>query len=74
MGTAGIRLWHYDTTGSYIFILYEDIVSVKHVRIITPAELRELDERGGERRRLADQVGPRQRPEVLRGDQGFDQL
>lgn len=42
---VGLRLWHHDATGGYIFLLYRDIVSVKRLRIITPAELRELDER-----------------------------
>jgi len=44
-GNVGIRLWHHDSTGGYIFLLYKDIVSVKRLKVITPAELKELDER-----------------------------
>lgn len=46
---VGIRLWHHDATGGYIFILYRDIASVKRLQVITPAELKELDERAKKR-------------------------
>lgn len=47
---VGIRLWHHDATGGYIFILYRDVASVKRLQVITPAELKELDERAKKRK------------------------
>lgn len=41
---VGIRLWHHDSTGGYIFLLYQHVESVRQLKIITPAELLELDE------------------------------
>ena len=46
---VGIRLWHHDATGGYLFLLYRAIVSVKPLKVITPAELKELDERAQRR-------------------------
>ncbi len=41
---VGIRLWHHDSTGGYIFLHYQHVESVRQLKIITPAELLELDE------------------------------
>lgn len=48
---VGVRLWHHDQTGGYIFVLYRDIAWVKPLKVISPAELKELDELA--RRRMA---------------------
>jgi len=50
---VGVRLWHHDQTGGYIFVLYRDIAWVKPLKVISPAELKELDEMA--RRRMAAQ-------------------
>lgn len=65
---VGIRLWHHDSTGSYIFILYSDIATVKRVRVITPAELRELDEAAA-RRMSSDKDAIQRRWEAYRKKQ-----
>jgi hypothetical protein len=46
---VGIRLWHHDSTGGYVFLTYDDIVSVNRLQVISPAELKELDERARRR-------------------------
>ncbi len=65
---VGIRLWHHDSTGSYLFILYRDIATVKRVRVITPAELRELDEAAA-RRMSSDKDAIQRRWEAYRQKQ-----
>ncbi|MBN2489224.1 MAG: hypothetical protein JXQ29_00040 [Planctomycetes bacterium] len=46
---VGIRLWHHDSTGGYVFLVYDDIVTVKRLQVISPAELKELDEQARQR-------------------------
>jgi len=46
---VGIRLWHHDATGGYIFLFYVDIKVVKRMQVISMAELNELDERARRR-------------------------
>lgn len=42
---AGIRIWYYDGTNSYIFIEYEQIESCSVIRRLTDVEVREISDR-----------------------------
>jgi hypothetical protein len=42
---AGIRIWYYDSTNSYIFIEYEQIESCSVIRRLSDVEVREISDR-----------------------------
>jgi hypothetical protein len=56
---VGVRVWHLDATGGFLFLRYRDIKTLRVVRKVSPAEVAEIMERArqareeAERRRLA---------------------
>jgi len=51
---VGVRVWHLDATGGFLFLRYRDIKTLRVVRKVSPAEVAEIMERARQAREEAD--------------------
>ncbi len=67
---AGLRIWYYDNTNSYIFLRYEDIQSYRIDGRLTEVEIRAIETRIEEARKSAEQQRQEQIQRARAGAEG----